>query len=53
MDLFIDINLPGHKIKPVAGDGLCMVNLFLEALTCNWKSNNKKRCNFTITKRTA
>ena len=33
MDLFIDINLPGYKIKPVAGDELCMVNLFLEPLT--------------------
>ena len=33
MDSFIEINLPGYKIKPVPGDGLCMVNLFLEALT--------------------
>ena len=33
VDSFIDINLPGYKIKPVAGDGLCMVNSFLEALT--------------------
>ena len=33
MDLFININLPGYKIKPVAGDELCMVNLILEPLT--------------------
>ena len=32
VDSFIDINLPGYKIKPVAGDGLCMVNSFSEAL---------------------
>ena len=33
MESFIDISLPGYKIKPVAGAGLCKVYVFLEALT--------------------
>ena len=33
VDSVLDINVPRRKIKPVAGDRLCMVNLLLEALT--------------------